>query len=122
MEGETGSLTLRVAEPRCWSHADPFLYTLRGETLKEGKVTDQETIPFGLRTFRFDPDHGFFLNGENMKLKGVCVHHDGGCLGAAVPKNVWRIRRRSRDLKKAKSFLFTAISLRLSPGVRYCRL
>ena len=46
----------------------------------------------GIRTFRFDPDHGFFLNGVSMKLKGVCVHHDAGCLGAAVPKNVWARR------------------------------
>ena len=91
-EGEHGSLTLQVAEPRCWSPGNPYLYTLRGETLKRGQVTDQEDISFGLRTFRFDPDQGFFLNGENMKLKGVCVHHDGGCLGAAVPKTVWRSR------------------------------
>ena len=38
------------------------------------------------------PRGGFFLNGENMKLRGVCVHHDAGCLGAAVPESVWRIR------------------------------
>ena len=91
-EGETGSLRLRVPAPRCWSPEDPFLYTLCGETEKDGIVTDRAEIPFGIRTAVFDADRGFFLNGENMKLKGVCVHHDAGCLGAAVPESVWRIR------------------------------
>ena len=91
-EGESGCLRLRVASPRRWSPEDPYLYTLCGETEKNGVVTDREEIPFGVRTAVFDADHGFFLNGENMKLRGVCVHHDAGCLGAAVPESVWRIR------------------------------
>lgn len=46
----------------------------------------------GLRTIRFDGNTGFYLNGQSMKLKGVCVHHDAGALGAAVPKAVWARR------------------------------
>ena len=91
-EGETGTLRLTVRRPRRWSPGDPFLYSLCGETLKEGSITDRTEIPFGIRTARFDADKGFFLNGEPMKIRGVCVHHDAGCLGAAVPKNVWRNR------------------------------
>ncbi len=91
-EGAAGILRLAVKDPRRWSPEDPFLYTLQGETEKGGKVTDRTGLPFGVRTFRFDADKGFFLNGISMKLKGVCVHHDAGCLGAAVPKTVWRIR------------------------------
>ena len=91
-EGENGCLRLRVNTPRRWSPEDPYLYTLYGETEKNGVVTDRGEIPFGIRTAVFDADHGFFLNGENMKLRGVCVHHDAGCLGAAVPESVWRIR------------------------------
>ncbi|MBR5109481.1 MAG: DUF4982 domain-containing protein, partial [Clostridia bacterium] len=91
-EGENGCLRLRVASPRRWSPEDPYLYTLCGETEKNGVVTDREEIPFGVRTAVFDANRGFFLNGENMKLRGVCVHHDAGCLGAAVPESVWRIR------------------------------
>ena len=91
-EGENGCLRLRVNTPRRWSPEDPYLYTLCGETEKNGVVTDRGEIPFGIRTAVFDADHGFFLNGENMKLRGVCVHHDAGCLGAAVPESVWRIR------------------------------
>ena len=88
----SGQADLAVPGPHLWSPEDPFLYTLCCEALADGKVCDRVEIPFGIRSFRFDPDHGFFLNGINMKLKGVCVHHDAGCLGAAVPKAVWRNR------------------------------
>ena len=91
-DGEKGILRLEAKAPRRWSPADPFLYTLQGETEKDGAVTDRAEILFGVRTFRFDAEKGFFLNGESMKLKGVCVHHDAGCLGAAVPKAVWKNR------------------------------
>ena len=91
-EGAKGCLRLQAVSPRRWGPADPFLYTLRGEAEKNGTVCDRLEIPFGVRTAVFDADKGFFLNGENMKLKGVCVHHDAGCLGAAVPESVWRIR------------------------------
>ena len=91
-EGAKGCLRLQAVSPRRWSPADPFLYILCGEAEKNGTVCDRLEIPFGVRTAVFDADKGFFLNGENMKLKGVCVHHDAGCLGAAVPESVWRIR------------------------------
>ncbi len=90
-----GMKRMNVRNPRLWSPADPYLYTLRCEAISGGEVKDTVEIPFGIRTFRFDPQHGFFLNGESMKLKGVCVHHDAGCLGAAVPKKVWRKRLES---------------------------
>ncbi len=92
MDGAEGAGRISVVNPSCWGPENPFLYTLRGETFRDGRVTDREDIPFGIRTVRFDPDRGFFLNGEGMKLKGVCVHHDAGCLGAAVPKTVWKHR------------------------------
>ena len=91
-QGEAGSADMAVPNAKLWSTDHPYLYTLLGETLTQGLVTDREEIPVGIRSFRFDPDQGFFLNGEPMKIKGVCVHHDAGCLGAAVPKNVWRRR------------------------------
>lgn len=109
-EGERGCLYLRPDAPRRWSTEDPFLYVLQGETVKDGQAADRTEIPFGVRTFRFDPDRGFFLNGENMKLKGVCVHHDAGCLGAAVPKTVWRIR-----LEKLKAMGCNAIRTAHNP-------
>lgn len=97
--GEKGEAILPVPCPRMWSPDHPYLYTLEGRTVSQGRVTDTLQVKTGLRSFRFDSDRGFFLNGEPMKIKGVCVHHDGGCLGAAVPKKVWE--RRLRKLKEA---------------------
>lgn len=65
----------------------------------EGVYWLAQTQKVGIRTAVFDPDEGFFLNGENRKLKGVCVHHDGGCLGAAMTREVWL--RRLLKLKEA---------------------
>ena len=96
-EGAAGQTELGVDAPACWSPEQPSLYTLRCEAFKDSSVTDTEEINVGIRTFCFDPDRGFFLNGKGMKLKGVCFHHDAGALGAAVPKAVWE-----RRLKKLK--------------------
>jgi hypothetical protein len=54
--------------------------------LKGKKFIDNVSTPVGFRTIRFDADKGFSLNGKNLKLKGICMHHDAGTLGAAVPK------------------------------------
>jgi beta-galactosidase len=82
-----------VPTPKLWSPDSPALMTLR-LTLQAGidATLDQQTIRFGFREFRFEPDTGFWLNGQNMKIKGVCLHHDGGAVGSAVPKAVWRRR------------------------------
>lgn len=95
--GESGECTIVVDNPALWSVDEPNLYTLKAKVIAEGEVTDETEVRFGIRTIRFDADTGFYLNGVNMKLKGFCVHHDAGCLGAAVPKAVWE--RRLRKLK-----------------------
>ncbi len=95
--GESGEATLTVEDAKLWSPDEPYLYKLVAQAVKNGEVTDENVIPFGIRTIRFDCNEGFFLNGVNMKLKGVCVHHDAGCLGAAVPKAVWE--RRVKTIK-----------------------
>ena len=108
--GPCGAAELRVSSPALWSPDSPALYTLEGEVLSGGTVTDRRTVPVGIRTFRFDPDRGFFLNGVSMKLRGVCVHHDAGCLGAAVPKAVWR-----RRLEKLKAMGCNALRTAHNP-------
>lgn len=90
--------TASLASPRLWSLETPTLYRLRTRVLEGTIVRDETLTPFGVRTFVFDPDHGFSLNGKAMKLKGVCLHHDGGSVGAAVPVGVWE--RRLRTLKE----------------------
>ncbi|WP_170164548.1 glycoside hydrolase family 2 TIM barrel-domain containing protein [Sinomicrobium pectinilyticum] len=75
---------IRVTRPSLWSVEQPHLYRLEVEVRSDGTLTDSYTTSFGIRTFDFDPDKGFSLNGKHVKLKGVNNHHDGGPLGAAV--------------------------------------
>lgn len=95
----SGNVVLNVPCASLWSPDSPYMYNLICHAFSDGKITDVITIPVGIRTIRFDADKGFFLNGKNMKLKGVCVHHDAGALGAAVPPAVWE--RRIRKLRDA---------------------
>lgn len=92
--GKTGkvNLSLTVNKPQLWNLDNPVLYQLRTTVLKNGKTIDQTATMTGFRTFSFDPNKGFALNGEWMKVKGVCIHHDAGVLGAAVPREVWKRR------------------------------
>ena len=75
---------LVVKHPQLWSVARPYLYKIKTQIKQNGKIIDDYETPLGIRSFSFDVDKGFFLNGEPVKLKGVCDHHDLGCLGAAV--------------------------------------
>ena len=104
------SLTLNVAKPHRWSLNDPYLYTIKTSLLMGGKVIDSNTIEAGLRTLTFDADHGFALNGKWMKVKGVCLHHDAGTLGAVVPDAVWE-----RRLMKLKEIGVNAIRCSHNP-------
>ncbi|MCE5185144.1 MAG: DUF4982 domain-containing protein [Planctomycetaceae bacterium] len=70
----------------------PNMYTLKSVVKIGDKTVDEVETPFGIRTFAFDPNQGFTLNGGNIKLKGMCLHHDGGIMGAAVPEKMW-VRR-----------------------------
>lgn len=80
-----------------WSLAHPYLYTVRTEIRIGGNLVDTYNTPIGIRTFRFDAEKGFFLNDEPTKIKGVCQHHDLGCLGAAV--NVRALERQLEILR-----------------------
>ena len=86
------ALNLRVGNPKRWDLDTPYLYTLKTELLQDGKRLDGCETQVGLRTLKFDPDKGFALNGRWMKVKGVCLHHDAGVLGAVVPPEVWERR------------------------------
>ncbi|ACT01178.1 glycoside hydrolase family 2 TIM barrel-domain containing protein [Paenibacillus sp. JDR-2] len=81
---------LAVQQPRLWDLDEPSLYKLQTELIVEGNVLDSEEQNFGFRTFDFDTEKGFFLNGRPVKLQGVCQHHDLGSLGAAVNKTALR--------------------------------
>ncbi len=89
---------IKIGRPQLWSPDSPTRYTLRSRLSAGATVVDETTTAFGIRTAVFDPDKGFLLNGQPLKLRGVCIHHDAGCLGAAVPEKV--LERRLRLLKE----------------------
>lgn len=81
-----------VARPQLWDLDTPRLYRAVVTVRSGGKTTDDETTAFGIRDARFEAATGFWLNGRNLKVLGVCLHHDGGAFGAAVPLAVWEHR------------------------------
>lgn len=89
---------LEINTPELWSDVSPELYTAISEILIEGNLIDQKKTNFGIRNFRFDLDKGFILNGVQTKIKGVCLHHDLGPLGAAV--NIRAIERKLEIMKE----------------------
>jgi len=97
----TGTNTIQqhvyMTAPHLWSVDDPYMYTMITEIRLNGKTIDTYSTPFGIRTIEFRADSGFFLNGEHVRINGVCNHHDLGCLGAAT--NVRAIERQLQILK-----------------------
>ena len=83
---------LRLVSPTRWELEAPVLYTLRSTVAAGGKPVDGTSTTFGIRTIAYDKDRGFLLNGRQVKLRGVNLHHEAGALGAAVPEQVW-VRR-----------------------------
>lgn len=83
-KGATISQLLNVNKPQLWSLESPNLYTVTTEIEENGRILDYDTISIGLRNVAFDVKKGFFLNGKNIKINGVCLHGDLGCLGTAI--------------------------------------
>jgi len=92
------SQTLRVNSPHLWHINDTNIYTLKTEIYQGKTLVHAEKNNFGFRTIEFHPDNGFLLNGERIKLQGVCQHHDLGALGAAM--NVTALKRQLSVLKE----------------------
>ncbi len=89
---------LEVISPKLWSIDSPILYKLHSIIFEGKNKIDNVITNVGLRKIEYDVNKGFFLNGEHIKMNGVCLHNDGGCVGAAVPIQVWR--RRLEKLKE----------------------
>lgn len=92
--GSTGKYTaeLNIKNPLLWSIESPNLYQLRTTIYEGSRLVDESVCKTGIRTMIFNADKGFALNGKWMKMKGVCIHHDAGVLGSAVPRQVWKRR------------------------------
>lgn len=84
MKNQTENLRLQmsVLEPETWSTQNPNLYECRIQTKVENKVCDNTIETFGIRTLALDAIKGFQMNGETVKLRGACIHHDNGIIGA----------------------------------------
>jgi beta-galactosidase len=108
------SQIMKLKSPALWSTGSPYLYSLKTSVYKGSRLIDESSCKAGFRVIEFDPNQGFYLNGVNTKLKGVCIHHDAGILGAAATKSVWRIR-----LETLKSLGVNAIRTSHNPQAPY---
>ncbi|MGK9476433.1 glycoside hydrolase family 2 TIM barrel-domain containing protein [Melioribacter sp. OK-6-Me] len=102
--------SIKLSKPKLWTLENPFLYHVKSKVYVNGKIVDTYDTPFGIRTFEFTIDKGFFLNGKHVPIKGVCLHHDLGCLGSAVNK-----RAIERQLEIMKSMGCNAIRTSHNP-------
>lgn len=88
-----------VADPELWSPETPVMYTnIITIHRPDGKILDLYETPFGIRQIKFTPDKGFFCNGKSYKLKGVCMHHDYGALGATrTPEAIYPVLKKLKE-------------------------
>lgn len=99
-----------IKTPELWSLETPSLYKLNTILLDGNILADEVITNFGIREITYDVNNGFFLNNKPIKMNGVCLHHDGGCIGAAVPLQVWK-----RRLEKLKEMGCNAIRTSHNP-------
>lgn len=112
------SYKCKVHDPHLWDIDDPYLYDLKvtfDPGLPSGNVPQTDTVRFGFKEVRMDPDHGFFLNGRNLKLNGVCEHHDLGLFGAEF--NQPAMRRKVEILKKMGVNAIRGTHNMMAPGM-----
>jgi beta-galactosidase len=100
----------KIAKPELWSPATPELYVAVTSVQQDGKLVDKLETHFGVRTAEFTADDGFHLNGKRVPIKGVCLHHDLGALGAA-----FNVRAAERQLEMLKEMGCNAIRISHNP-------
>ena len=98
------SAVVEILDAKLWSAEHPHLYTVKATVRVDGEVTDEATERFGIRTLAWRAEKGLQVNGETVKLKGGCIHHDNGILGARTYKDA-----ELRKMQKLKDFGFNAI-------------
>lgn len=94
LRDNTVKINMTVLNPQLWSPDSPALYKVKTSVKQNGIVTDEVITRCGFRTIRFDKDTGFWLNDQNIKIKGVCNHQDHAGVGVAVPDALWEFRLR----------------------------
>lgn len=109
-EGRKMSQRIVVEQPKVWSDETPVLYTCISRLIKDGKVIDENSEKFGIRTLALDAKRGLRVNGKSVKLRGACIHHDSGLLGAATYDAV-----QFRQIRKLKEAGFNAVRMSHHP-------
>lgn len=99
--GEEKAFTqvLTVEKPHLWKPDSPYIYRIHTKLWEEEELLDDYATAVGIRQFGYDIEKGFSINGERMMLQGMCIHHDAGCVGAAIPERI--MERRLLKLKAA---------------------
>ncbi len=110
---QTVALAYTIARPRLWSPESPNLYTAHVALSEGGRQIESRDVRFGVRTFSFDAERGFVLNGKQVPLNGACVHHDDGVLGAAAYD-----RAEIRKVRLMKEAGFNLIRTSHNPSTR----
>lgn len=108
-EGKTAQIT--ISEPKLWSAEKPNLYIARAILISGDTILDAAETTFGIRNLSWDAEHGFQVNGKTEKLRGGCIHHDNGILGACTYK-----KAEERRIRKLKEFGFNAIRFSHNPA------
>jgi beta-galactosidase len=99
--------SVSLSGAKLWSCEQPYLYRLRSTVMLDGKALDQVTTSFGVRTFRFDAERGFLLNGKPVKVKGTCNHQDFAGVGVALPVRIHEFRVQQLKEMGANAYRFS---------------
>lgn len=83
---------ITISEPKLWAPETPYMYKVHSMVYVDGQLTDDVYNPLGIRKIEYTAKEGMTINGQSYKMKGVCLHHDAGAVGAAVPAELWRQR------------------------------
>lgn len=111
--GEGAFWETEIENPKLWSAEHPHLYTVEAILTRDGRILDRSTAKFGIRKLDWDAENGFRVNGQTVKLKGGCIHHDNGPLGAC---SVYKAEY--RRVKKLKELGYNAIRYSHNPTGR----
>lgn len=109
-EQRTFNQRVMIEQPKLWNVDNPYLYTCKTIILVNGEVSDISTESFGIRTMTLDARHGLRINGKSVNLRGACIHHDSGVLGAATYEDA-----QYRQIQKLKESGFNAVRMSHHP-------
>ena len=109
--------TIPIASPTLWSIDKPAMYKAKTKIIQDGKLIDEDITTFGIRSIHFDAQTGFSLNGKAIKLKGGCIHHDNGPLGAAAID-----RAEERKIELLKKAAITLYAWRITLPLLICSM